>query len=497
MRKMTDFPEIPGYRIISKLGEGGMATVYMGIQEKLDRKVAIKILEPSLLKDEVTRKRFEREAETEANLRHSNIIQIFDTGYAGDSYYIVMEYLAESLKDRMKRNPGGKIHPEIALDIVKALMGALDYAHFRGVYHRDIKPANIIFRQDDTPVLVDFGIARSLDSPERLTREGQSMGTPYYMSPEQCKARKDVDSRSDIYSLGAVLFEMLTGKKPYESQLKVSVALMHIEGPVPRLQEKLSRYQPLIDKMMAKHKDERLRSGAEFKQFIDKILIDSQDYTPPPSGSAPPPAEKSPLSQSQESPPLPAKEISKNFSFRKPTHPIWDYLVRKKLVFGVVPAVILIIVIFVFFSQGKVQNKREVTKPGGNINIVFTPIRSIEKFVKQVPSFIEQVLLLLNESIFQEKLKMAQQFFEQGFNKKAGALVTELKKIKNTKELTELEKKLTEFINSEYTRYFIRAKAFFKRKHYYKAKINIIQAKEYKNTLELKMLEEFVDRHLK
>jgi serine/threonine-protein kinase PpkA len=190
-----------------------------------------------------------------------------------------MEYLEESLKDRMNLSPGGKIHPEIALDIVETIMGALDYAHFRGVYHRDIKPANIMFRQDDTPVVLDFGISRSFDSNERLTREGQSMGTAYYMSPEQCKAQKDVDSRSDIYSLGTVLFEMLTGKKPYESQLRVSVALMHIEGQVPRLPEELSRYQPLIDKMMAKQKDERIQSGAEFKQLIDKILISSRAFT--------------------------------------------------------------------------------------------------------------------------------------------------------------------------------------------------------------------------
>jgi serine/threonine-protein kinase PpkA len=525
---MAEFPEIPGYTIKSKLGEGGTAAVYLGFQKKLKRNVAIKILAPSLLKDEVTRKRFEREAETAANLRHSNIIQIFDTGIINNYYYIIMEYLEESLKDRIGRSPEGKIHPEIALDIVEALMGALDYAHFRGVYHRDIKPANIMFRQDDTPVLVDFGISQSLDPTERLTREGQSIGTTYYMSPEQCKAQKEMDSRSDIYSLGAVLYEMLTGKKPYESQLKVSVALMHIEGPVPRLQEKLSRYQPLIDKMMAKHKNERLQSGAEFKQFIDKILIEAQGYTSKPQESSPSPAEAPPPSQPPASPPPPANEVSKNYSFRKPTKDIktlcgeylemimkklrsfWedlvltvknlaigDYLVRKKLIVGIAAAVILTIMLVVFFSQGKGQNKREVTAPGGNINIGFTPIKPIEIFVKQAPSFIEQVLLLLKDSIFQEKLKLAQQYFEQGFNKKAVELSTELKKIKNTKELTELEKKLTKFIKSEYNRYFNRALYFFKRKQYRNAKINIIQAKEYKNTLELRHLEENVDRHLR
>lgn len=317
---MADFPEIPGYRIISKIGEGGMAAVYLGIQEKLNRKVAIKILAPSLLKDEVTKVRFERETKTTANLQHSNIVQIFDTGYVGDYYYIIMEYLEESLKERIKRE--GKIPPKIALEIVEAIMGALDYVHFNGVYHRDIKPDNIMFRHDSTPVLVDFGIARLFESKDELTREGQSMGTVHYMSPEQCKGRRDVDSKSDIYSLGAVLFEMLTGKKPYEGEVLVSVVLMHIQHPVPRLQEELNLFQPLIDRMMAKHKDERLRSGAEFKQFLEKILNSSRGSTPPPIESAPHPVEEPPPSQPLESPPPPDREKSKSFSFRKPTKDI-------------------------------------------------------------------------------------------------------------------------------------------------------------------------------
>lgn len=177
--------------------------------------------------------------------------------------------------------------------------------------------------------------------------------------------------------------------------------------------------------------------------------------------------------------------------------PIGDYLVRKKLTFGISAAVILTIVLLVFFSQGKSQNKSEVTAPGRNINIGFMPIKPIEMVVKQASSFIEPILLLLKESIFQKKLKLAQQYFEQGYHKKAKALVAQLKKIKNTRELTELEKKLTEFINSEFNKYFNRALAFFKRKQYSHAKINIIRAREYKNTLELKVLEDVINSHLK
>ncbi|NIM17365.1 MAG: protein kinase [Candidatus Aminicenantes bacterium] len=269
---MGDFPEINGYKVVSKLGEGGMATVYLAIQENLNRKVAIKVLEPSLLKNNVTAKRFEKEAKTAAMLSHSNIIQIIDTGRIGDYHYIIMEYLEESLGDRIKRATGGKLHPEIALDICEEIIKALDYAHFRGVFHRDIKPDNIMFRQDGTPVLVDFGIARVLDSPDHLTRSGQSLGTVYYMSPEQAVGKKYIDGRSDIYSLGVVLFEMFTGRKPYEGESAISVALMHIQEPVPRLPRELNHYQPLIDKMMAKDREQRLKDSTGFIKLLDKIF---------------------------------------------------------------------------------------------------------------------------------------------------------------------------------------------------------------------------------
>lgn len=268
---MDEFPEIPGCEILSVLGEGGVAKVYLCIQKKLDRKVAIKVLEPSLLKQKVTEKRFEEEARTAAKLAHSNIIQVYDTGKAGKYHYIIMEYLERSLKDLMKINPGGKLEPRKAFEIVTAIMKALDYAHNKKVYHRDIKPANIMFRPDDTPVLVDFGIARIFDTPSELSKSGQSMGTVYYMSPEQARAKKEIDGRTDIYSLGIVLYEMLTGKKPYEGDSYVSVVLKHIEEPVPKLPPELNLYQPLIDKMMAKDPNKRISNKKEFLELLDDI----------------------------------------------------------------------------------------------------------------------------------------------------------------------------------------------------------------------------------
>jgi serine/threonine protein kinase len=278
-KNMIDFPGIPGYKIIGELGKGGMARVYLGIQEKLNRQVAIKVLEPGLFQKESTIVRFENEARTAAGLNHSNIITILDTGKVGEYYYIVMEYLEESLRERMEYCPGCKIPSETALEIIKNIMTALDYAHIKGIYHRDIKPENIMFRQDNTPVLVDFGIARVLHSTDHLTRSREILGSIHYISPEQCTGQKDIDGRSDIYSLGVVLYEMLTGENPYDEDSPMSIILKHTQDPVPRLPRKLSRYQPLIDKMMAKNRKERISNSRQFEKLLEGILADTANRT--------------------------------------------------------------------------------------------------------------------------------------------------------------------------------------------------------------------------
>jgi serine/threonine protein kinase len=273
-KNMIDFPGIPGYKIIGELGKGGMARVFLGIQEKLNRQVAVKVLEPGLFQKESTIVRFENEARTAAGLNHSNIITILDTGKIGEYYYIVMEYLEESLRERMEYCPGCRIPPETALGIIKNIMTALDYAHIKGIYHRDIKPENIMFRQDNTPVLVDFGIARVLHSTDQLTRSQEILGSIHYVSPEQCRGEKDIDGRSDIYSLGVVLYEMLTGENPYDDDSPMSIILKHTQDPVPRLPRKFSRYQPLIDKMMAKNREDRISNSRQFDKLLEETLAD-------------------------------------------------------------------------------------------------------------------------------------------------------------------------------------------------------------------------------
>ncbi|HLP57848.1 MAG TPA: serine/threonine-protein kinase, partial [Candidatus Deferrimicrobium sp.] len=266
---MIKLPQIPGYMLIRKLGQGGMADVFLGIQENLQREVAIKVLESSLFRDDQFSERFKNEALTAAKLSHPNIITIHDIGQIGDTYYIVMEYLPESLKDRMQRI--GIMLPREALDIIKMIASALDYAHNKGFIHRDIKPDNIMFRADGTAVLVDFGIARAMDSASNLTRTGTSIGTPYYMSPEQCRGEK-IDGRSDIYALGVQLYQLLTGKLPYKAENSTGIILKHIQDPVPRLPKELYPYQILLDKMMAKDKEMRIAGGAELVKFIDAFL---------------------------------------------------------------------------------------------------------------------------------------------------------------------------------------------------------------------------------
>ncbi len=266
---MPDLPSIPGYRIEKEIGSGGMATVYLGVQEKLNRRTAIKVLEPLLLKDPNFAKRFLKEAETAANLSHPGIVHIYDVGRSENYYYMVMEYLeGGSIKDRIQRGP---MDPNEAMTIIRQVAAALQYAHDQGYIHRDIKPDNIMFRKDGSTVITDFGIARAVDSTTKLTKTGMSIGTPHYMSPEQARG-KTLDGRSDIYALGIVLYEMLTGHVPFDADDSVAIAVKHIQEPVPRLPAQLSRYQGLLDGLLTKEPERRVQSGSKVCELIDALL---------------------------------------------------------------------------------------------------------------------------------------------------------------------------------------------------------------------------------
>ncbi len=227
---MPPIPTIPGYRIEKEIGQGGMARVYLAHEEKLERTVALKVLLPSLAEIPNATERFIREAKTAAKLVHSNIITIHDVGSCGDALYIAMEYLeGGSLKERIRRGP---LDSAQALVVTRQMAVALQYAHGKGYIHRDLKADNILFRSDGTAVIADFSITRAVALATKLTKPGTSMGTPQYMSPEQARG-KPLDGRSDIYSLGVVLYEMLTGYVPFDAEDDIAIIFKHIQEPPP------------------------------------------------------------------------------------------------------------------------------------------------------------------------------------------------------------------------------------------------------------------------
>lgn len=251
--------EIPGYTIEKQLGRGGMARVYLARHTGLDRLVAIKVLSKDLDGDRSFSERFIREARIVANLTHQNIITVHDVGVHNEYHYIAMEYLpGETLDDKIKK----KLTAQKALSIIKQIASALDFAHKKGIVHRDVKPDNILFREDGTAVLTDFGIARSAKSETKMTATGAVIGTPHYMSPEQAQGL-EIGPWSDIYSLGIVLYEMLSGEVPFDADSTIAVVFKHITEPVPELAEAFSQYQSLVNTMLAKEPAARYQTGRE------------------------------------------------------------------------------------------------------------------------------------------------------------------------------------------------------------------------------------------
>jgi serine/threonine-protein kinase PpkA len=256
--------EIPGYDIIRAIGVGGMATAYLATQTSLGRQVVLKVMDTSNDMSAKNVERFMNEARIVASLRHPNIITIYDVGRQNEFIYISMEYIeGGDLKARMSEG----LSPHEALEIVKKIAGALDCAHKSGVIHRDVKPANILFRKDGTPLLTDFGIAKKLTFDHDLTATGIFLGSPNYMAPEQAED-VPIDGRADIYALGIIFYEMLTGNKPYQADSVVDIILKHRQGALPRLPSELRMYEPLLYLMIAKKPRDRFRDAESLVHYI-------------------------------------------------------------------------------------------------------------------------------------------------------------------------------------------------------------------------------------
>ena len=255
---------IPGYRSLRRIGEGGMAQVYLAEREKDGLQLVLKLLDPKLREDQSFVRRFEREYRLASGVQDEFVAHIYDHGFAGERPYIAMEYL-----------PGGTLAVRMlssmsslaALRICSQLARALDAIHSQGIVHRDFKPQNILFRDNGRPVVVDFGLAKSVGAKTTFTRQGEVIATPRYMSPEQCLG-KTADSRSDLYSLGVIFFEMLTGTKLYEAEGAAGLVYQHVHGPLPRLEGRLAGYQPILDRLLAKNPEERFQSARELFAMI-------------------------------------------------------------------------------------------------------------------------------------------------------------------------------------------------------------------------------------
>lgn len=259
--------QIPGYQVIRKVGDGGMSTVYLAIQLSVGREVALKALSPELRNDPTFGERFYREANIVGGFSHPNVVSIYDVFRHGKQYYMAMDYLpGSSCKDLIRQQ---QITPLQALKILKEVSTGLEYVHNHGYLHCDLKPDNILFRANGHAVITDFGIAREL--PDEKTHS--VAGTPYYMSPEQAQGHK-LEKTSDIYSLGVVLYEMLTSQLPFQGKDPIAIAIKHVSTPPPSLPEELQAFTPLLNKMLAKRPGARFQNCNELIHAID--FIESQ-----------------------------------------------------------------------------------------------------------------------------------------------------------------------------------------------------------------------------
>ena len=255
------------YRIVALLGQGGMSDVYRAEDERLGREVALKAVPPEFARYPERVKRFEREVRAAAQLTHANIVTVHEFGQSeGQLFYTMALMTGGDLKARIREHPEGMPVAEVR-EVVATMARALEYAHQRGFVHRDVKPENILFGEDEAPRLTDFGIARVMAEETRMTETGRGIGSPRYMSPEQARGQA-VDGRSDIYSLGVVFYEMLTGQVPFDAVDTFAVGLRHINDPIPRLPENLAAWQPVLDRVLAKVPEDRYASAGELAEVL-------------------------------------------------------------------------------------------------------------------------------------------------------------------------------------------------------------------------------------
>lgn len=263
--------QIPGYKILKKLGSGAMATVFLGRQLSLDRLVAIKVLPIKFSSNEKFIERFYKEGRAAAQLNHRNIVSAYDVGQAGDHHYFVMEFVdGDTVYDRVKAKK--RFDEKEAIDVILQVARALEHAHAKGFIHRDIKPKNIMLSKDSQVKLADLGLARAVSDKEAAEAEaGRAYGTPYYISPEQIRGEVNIGGQADIYGLGATFYHMVTGKVPFEGKNPSAVMHKHLKNPLTPPDHVNTKLTPgtaqVIEMMMAKSRKDRYRN-------VDDLIVD-------------------------------------------------------------------------------------------------------------------------------------------------------------------------------------------------------------------------------
>ncbi|MFA5938181.1 MAG: serine/threonine-protein kinase [Sinimarinibacterium sp.] len=285
MHVLADGTLLGKYKIVRLLGATDMADVYEAEDSLLGRRVALKVLPAEFGRDEQAVARFEKEVRAAAALNHANIVTIFEVDRADDIHFCAMRLLrGGNLRARIDKGL-----PEAqALAITREIAQALVHAHASGFVHRDLKPENILFDDQGRAILTDFGIAKAISSQSKMTATGVSIGTPRYISPEQARGQT-VDGRTDLYSLGAILYEMLTGQAPFDADDSLALIFKHVTEPVPRLPEELARYQALIDSLLAKEPERRPENAAALVAMLNALPPPAQRQAAPRLAAAPPP----------------------------------------------------------------------------------------------------------------------------------------------------------------------------------------------------------------
>jgi DNA-binding NarL/FixJ family response regulator/tRNA A-37 threonylcarbamoyl transferase component Bud32 len=257
---------IPGIRVLHLIGEGGMSRVYLASRERDDEPLVVKILRAEVTADRRSLARFMEEYSLVERIQSKHVARVYDHGTSEEHAYLVMEFFEGG--DLMKRLAGKPLPPPECLRLFRELMMALGDIHEKGILHRDLKPQNLMFRTDGSLAIVDFGIAKHIDAAD-MTGQGEILGTPRYMSPEQVQGRA-LDLRTDIYSAGVLLFQMLTGTHLFDGDTAVEVALHHLNTPPPPLPDALAPYQRLMDKLIEKDRDARFRNADEVLGFLSR-----------------------------------------------------------------------------------------------------------------------------------------------------------------------------------------------------------------------------------